>query len=703
MHDSNNLNLEEIFSIAEKKHKEKRLNAAKNLYNQILKQEPNHVAALNNLAILSNQLGESSKALNCFKKLVEINPKDFNSYNNLGVLYERLEENQKSLNCYEKAIQINPNFEILYFNQGNILKKLKELKKAANSYKKTIEINPSFVKAYYNLGTTFRALGELQKAISFFKKTTQINTQFFEAYNELGVIYNELGQYKKAIDFYEMAIKANPKYVNAYMNLGSVFKEQGEHQMAVNYYKKATGIEPENITAHWLLMNTFPKIYQNIDEIDQYEKNFLTYIKKINLLLDTNSHYTKKELIGALISSTNFFLPYQGRDILNSQIQYANLIERITKKIYKEFHTEKKINLSTDKIKIGFVSSFFRHHTVFKLFKNWIVKLDKNYFRKYIYYCDDKFDYATNEIKQNVNYFYNSIDVDELAKKIEKDKLDILIYLDIGMRSKIQILSSMRLAPIQCSTWGHPITSGFKNIDYFFSSELMENKNSQKDYTEKLINLPGLGIDYDPPNLTNITKLNIPNNSKAAIFLNLQSLFKLLPQDDHIYLDILKKNPNSIFWFIQDRSDLITSDFKKRISNLFQKFGYTFEKYSYFHPPCSQDEFFGLINESDIILDSFNWSGGNTSLEAISLDKPIVTCPSHFMRGRHTYAILKLLEIDDTIANSKEQYTEIAAKLASDFNFRESIINKIKVNKKKLFNDEKGVIFLENLLRNFCL
>ena len=64
---------------------------------------------------------------------------------------------------------------------------------------------------------------------------------------------------------------------------------------------------------------------------------------------------------------------------------------------------------------------------------------------------------------------------------------------------------------------------------------------------------------------------------------------------------------------------------------------------------------------------------------------------------------LKLLEIDDTIANSKEQYTEIAAKLASDFNFRESIINKIKVNKKKLFNDEKGVIFLENLLRNFCL
>ena len=67
------------------------------------------------------------------------------------------------------------------------------------------------------------------------------------------------------------------------------------------------------------------------------------------------------------------------------------------------------------------------------------------------------------------------------------------------MNPKVQILGSLRLAPIQCCTWGHPATSGLKNIDYFFSSELMENKNSKKYYTEKLIKLPGLGTDYDKP------------------------------------------------------------------------------------------------------------------------------------------------------------------------------------------------------------
>ena len=126
----------------------------------------------------------------------------------------------------------------------------------------------------------------------------------------------------------------------------------------------------------------------------------------------------------------------------------------------------------------------------------------------------------------------------------------------------------------------------------------------------------------------------------------------------------------------------------------------SFEKHSYIHPRCSLNEFLGLIEESDIILDSINWSGGNTSLDAISLNKPIVTCPSKFMRGRYTYSMLSILDIEETIANSKEEYVEIAVKLASDISFRNSIINKIKKYKNRLFNDDKPIRFLENFLKN---
>ena len=706
---------------------------AMNCYEKAIKIQPNNSAAYNNLGNTLKELGEYQKAISSYEKAIQINTNYTDAYYNLGIILSELGEYQKAMSSYEKVIQINPNYANAYYNLGNTLKELGEYQKAMSSYEKVIQINPNHIDAHNNLGIIFNELGENQKAMSCYEKAIQINHNYIDAHNNLGIIFKELGEYQKAMSSYEKVIQINPNYANAYYNLGIIFKELGEYQKAMssyekviqinpnhidahnnlgnilnelgenqkalNSYEKAIKIEPENLTSHWLSMNTFPVIYNNFEEIDQYRKNFLKSIKKVNLLLDTQSKYSKKQLVNAIKSSTNFYLHYQGKDVLELQQHYAHLIEQITQNIYQEFHKERKKNISSKYIKIGFVSSFFRSHTVSKLFKNWILKLDQKYFKRFVYYVDNKFDHTTNEIKQNVDYFFNHTDVDQLINQISHDNLDVLIYLDIGMRPIIQILSSLRLAPIQCNTWGHPVTSGFKNIDYYFSSELMEDQNSQKYYSENLIMLPNLGINYDFPNLSNIKKPNILNKSNTTIFLNLQSLFKLLPQDDHIYLDILKKNSDCCFWFIHGKKISVTSIFKERISKLFKKEGYDFEKYSYFHPRCSQEEFFGLIEESDIILDSFNWSGGNTSLEAISLNKPIVTYPSAFMRGRHTYGILKILDIEETIAISKKNYVEIAVKLANDKNFRNSIVDKIKKNKNKLFNDDKPLKFLEEVIR----
>ena len=112
----------------------------------------------------------------------------------------------------------------------------------------------------------------------------------------------------------------------------------------------------------------------------------------------------------------------------------------------------------------------------------------------------------------------------------------------------------------------------------------------------------------------------------------------------------------------------------------------------------NQEEFFNLINQSDVILDSLNWSGNNSSHEAISLKKPIVTLPGPYMRGRTTYSILKILDIEETIAKTKKEYVDIAFRLAKDINFRNLICQKIEKNKNKLFNDKKPIKYLENFL-----
>ncbi len=733
MSEENNLTAKKLFVLGLQNHKKNNLKVAKNFYNETLKINPNYVDAHNNLGILMTQLGEYQNAKNCYEKVILIEPNNTVAYNNLGFVLKELgeyqkaqtcyekaikifpnnvdalnnlgiilnknQEHQKAISCYEKVIQVDPNYAAAHYNHGNVLKELEEYEKAISCYEKAIQVDPKYAAAYYNLGNTYNDLNEYQKAVSCYEKVIQIDPNYIGVHNNLGNIYEELGKHEKAISCYKKAIQTQHKNADAYNNLGNLLKELGDHSNALNYYEKVIKIEPNNLTSHWLSMNLFPVIYENLEELNVYRKRFENGISKINHLIDTESKYTKKQLISAISSSTNFYLHYQGINVLELQRRYASLIERITQKIYKNFNKKREKKNLSQFSKIGFVSSFFRNHTVSKLFKNWILKLDQKYFKRFVYYTDNNFDNITLEIKESADFFFSHTDVDQLINQISKDNLDVLIYLDIGMRPIIQILSSLRLAPIQCNTWGHPITSGFSNIDYYFSGELMECKNSKNHYSEKLINLPGLGINYDFPKLTDIKKPNILKKSNTTIFLNLQSLFKLLPQDDHIYLDIVKKIPNCQFWFIEGIKNSVTSIFKKRLSRLFQNEGYSFKKYFYFHPKCSQGEFFGLIEESDIILDSFNWSGGNTSIDAISLNKPIITCPSSFMRGRHTYGILKTLDVEETIANSKTKYIEIAVKLASDINFRDFIVNKIKKNKNKLFGDDKPIRFLEDIIQ----
>ena len=99
---------------------------------------------------------------------------------------------------------------------------------------------------------------------------------------------------------------------------------------------------------------------------------------------------------------------------------------------------------------------------------------------------------------------------------------------------------------------------------------------------------------------------------------------------------------------------------------------------------------------ADIILDSLEWSGLNTSLEAISFDKPIITLPSKFMRSKHTSAVLKILKIDELICSNKRDYVDMAVKLSINSIFYEDISKKIKMNKKSLFNNYKPIKFLED-------
>jgi hypothetical protein len=167
MTNDKNLTIDQTFNLAVQNHQDGKTDIAQELYNQVLKNNPNHSGALNNIAIIFTNLKDYQKAINFYEKAIEINPNYAAAHNNLGAIFKELGELKKAKNCYEKAIEINPNYADAHNNLGAIFKKLGEFEKAKNCFEKTIEINPTHAIAQDNLKFLLdkqRLLSEIEKA-----------------------------------------------------------------------------------------------------------------------------------------------------------------------------------------------------------------------------------------------------------------------------------------------------------------------------------------------------------------------------------------------------------------------------------------------------------------------------------------------------------------------------------------------------------
>ena len=170
------LTIEEAFKLAVKKHQEGKTDIAQELYNQILKIDPNHSETLNNIAVIFSSLKEYQKAKECYEKAIEINPNYANALNNLGIIFKELGENQKAKECYEKAIKIDPNYANALNNLGVIFKELEENQKAKECFEKAIKIDPNYVDAYYNLAATSFKLEDVKSYNTYLVKFYQLKS-----------------------------------------------------------------------------------------------------------------------------------------------------------------------------------------------------------------------------------------------------------------------------------------------------------------------------------------------------------------------------------------------------------------------------------------------------------------------------------------------------------------------------------------------
>ncbi len=683
--------------------------------------EPSKAIQHYSIGLVLEKIGNIPQAIQAYQQAIALEPQLINAYNNLGNILFLAGELEQAESIYRKASAANPNHFGSYLNLGNVLMQRHQVDEAVETYKKALHLQPRNPDILHNLGVAFDAKnepaqaalhygyayyhrGEYQEAINQYQQFLKTQIGEVPLYMALSKCYQRLNQHEDTIKTYQEAINIYPTIANIYFFLALALQDFGHTQEAIAVASEASQLLPDSLMLKLEKQRMLPIIYETEQEIEFYRCRFAQGLDELIQQTSLNTPEDKNSALEGVGSLTNFYLQYQGKNDLELQMQYGQFVYQVMSANYPQWAKPLAMPpLSQNgKIRIGYVSKCMQRHTVGKLMLGWIRNCNRQEFEVYCYYIDPQVDSLTQQFRLYSETFHHIPDnLEAVCKQIISDQLHVLVYLDIGMHPHMTQIAGLHLAPVQCTTWSHPITSGLPTITYFLSSKLMEPENAQSHYSEQLVCLPNIGISYAKPIIPEPKKprSEFELRDETVVYLSCQSLFKYLPQYDYVFAAIAQRVPQAQFAFISSNSSHINEKFRQRLQRAFANFGLNSEEYCVILPRQNEADYFNLNLVSDVFLDTFSWSGGNTTLEAIACNLPIVTCPGEFMRGRHSYGILKMLGVTDTIAKNEAEYIEIAVRLGLDREWRDSIVERMIHRHPYLYDDKTCVEALEAFYR----
>ena len=427
-----------------------------------------------------------------------------------------------------------------------------------------------------------------------------------------------------------------------------------------------------------------------------------------------------------------FYVVYQGFDDRDVMVKirecYYSLYPKVTN--HKGFPPpSRSVRVPSSspappaRLRIGFVSSHLRDHSVCKLFCGIITSLDPDRFEVHVFSGTSQPDSATASLAASLSKHptpaggspsrLHSLAGFNLRNRNAAASLhlDVLVYLDVGMDTGSDMWAHARMAPVQMAMWGHPTTTGLKDMDYFVSSDLFHRADNRADkvvstklssessphesYSEQLLLLSSPTFHFPHPSHIPSTVSSLgsyprsllsPSNPvlpSDVLYLVPQSLQKFHPAFDEAIRGVLEASPDHRVVIVYDeQKPLWKAQLAARFENSLgsSSSGSSSSSRVVFVPTLTPSDFFRLISASDVLLDPYPFGGGVTTLEAFSLCKPVVTCPGMQTVPQLTAGMYRAMgggrggEVTgEMVAKTVKEYVEVAVRLGGDGEFRRRV------------------------------
>jgi len=699
-------------------------------YNTALQLAPTHADSLNNLANIKREQGFIEEATRLYLKALEVFPEFAAAHSNLASILQQQGKLNEALLHYKEAIRIQPAFADAYSNMGNTLKEMHDVQGALQCYTRAIQINPAFADAHSNLASVHKDSGNIPEAIQSYRTALKLKPDFPDAYCNLAHCLQIVcdwtdysGRMKKIVKIVAEQLERN-RLPSVHPHHSMLYPLSHEFRKAIASrhaqlclekiqvlhkppYRFSPNLSPDgririgyvssdfgnHPTSH--LMQSIPGVHNRSrveifcyslspddgttfrQKVSREAEHFIDlsaiqcngkaadriYSDGIHVLVNMNG-YTKgaRNEIFALRPAPiqAMWLGYPGTS--GASFMDYIITDKQTSPLSLQSQYSEQLAYLPNTFFIG------DHMRMFPHLKERIVMADQG------------IKGSDGDVKDNVAVI-NAVDVEPI-----KEVANVTQVTVEGRHKDETVTAAVTVAELATT---QPINSMILNGQLQTS---VNGVNIQNGLATQ-INAKAATGEEVPEQIMVTTRQQYGLPDDAIVFCNFNQLYKIDPATLKMWVNILLRVPNSVIWLLR-----FPQVGETNIHVAAQQMGLKPGRII-FSNVAAKEEHVRRGQLADVCLDTPLCNGHTTGMDVLWAGTPMVTLPGETLASRVASSQLYTLRLEELVANTREEYENIAVKLGTDQDYLRAIRARVwegRINS-PLFNVKTYAKDLENL------
>ena len=653
---------------------------AASLCRRIINSDSSNAEALHLLGIIEAQTGHAAAALDLIDRAISITADNFRFHLNRSLVLQQLGRLDEALASCDTALILKPDYARAMNSRGAILEGLKRVDEALDSYDRAVGLNPDYVEAFVSRGILLQDRGLLTEALASYDRAIAIEPRCAEAHNNRGLVMQRLSRFGDALDSFDRAIGLKVDYAEAFNNRGFILHRLGRFEDAITSYQSALTLAPDFLDALNNIGASFHRINRFEEALDSYNQalcirpdsaealcnrgQVLLVHGEIPEAIDCLRRAAEMTRNPAVHSAFIFGLNFDpSASAAIKQAERRNWAARYAAGFVESILPHENHRDRNRQLRVGYVSSYLRRNAATYSFGGVITNHSDDFY--VVCYSDTAIsDDVTVRIRNRADVWHDTAGLSDqqLADLIRRDRIDVLVDSVGHMAGNRLLVFARKPAPVQVTAWGEPTGTGLSVMDYLFADEALVPECERPLLAERIIHLPNFLGYWAPDSVPPPAPLPALRNGYVT-FGCFNRLEKLSHEAIVTWCAILR-NLLGARLILKDKA-LENAAQCERVRHIFSENGVSPDRLTLL-PELDVSSHFAAYNDVDIALDPFPHSGGMTTLDALWMGVPVVTCPGQTISSRLTAASLANLGQQKFICPDKSQYIQTALAIAND-------------------------------------